>query len=321
MSKDLSFKNKIRRLTIKLGIKKHLMPIYEIINKRKTKKAMSLYNAICTKYGLNETKRDVEVTVSFTTYPDRINSAVYVADAMLRQTFKPDRIIMVLSSNDYKSTVQLPKDFINLEKRGLTVVIIDEDLRSHNKYRYAMQNYSEGIIITVDDDILYPENLIEQLYESYKKYPTAISSARAHRIMFYGDKLLPYNDWIFESTYTFNPAFDLIALGVSGVLYPPNCFEKKHELLLDSKAVMEVSLYADDLWLKIIELLCSIPVVLAYQKPPDSLLIPSSQKTSLHIDNVDNNRNDTILRDSLKYLNINDNIFREMTRFGTKEKV
>lgn len=59
-----------------------------------------------------------------------------------------------------------------------------------------MKMYPESIIITVDDDIYYPDNLLEKLVESYKKFPHAVSCLRGHTIKIEKDgKFASYAEW------------------------------------------------------------------------------------------------------------------------------
>ena len=305
MGDRLTFKNQIRKIGIKLGVKQHLIPFYDLAYRRKTARYLKLYDPLNLSNGLNIEKRDFEITVSFTTFPARIEPAVYVADAMLRQTIKPDRVILVLASDEFSSKDDLPRDFRRLEKRGLTIVFT-ENLKPHKKYQYAMQNHPDSIVITVDDDVLYPGDLIETLFLSYEKQPKAISAMRAHRMLFRDGKILPYNDWGFESNYTDEPVFDLMATGVGGVLYPNGCMAERLGSLFDVSAIKEVCLSNDDIWLKMHELLCGVPTVLASQRPQDALLIPGSQKFSLQSSNVDENQNDKYLRDIMGYLGMSE---------------
>lgn len=305
-------KSIIRKLAFKLGIRKLFLPIQEFDSKREAIKHKKRYDPLNTHYGLNKDKRDFEITVSFTTFPARITNAVYVADAMLRQTLKPDRVIMVLASDEVQSKDDLPEEYINLQKRGLSIVFA-ENLRPHNKYQHAMKNYPDSIVITVDDDVFYPNDLVETLFSSYSKYPEAVSVIRAHRILFKDKKILPYNEWGFESIYTDKPVFDLLATGVGGALYPPMCMAVKRDILFDADVIRRISLNADDIWLKIIELLCDVPVVLAKQKPPSISYIPDTQNTSLHSSNVDSKKNDVILHDTISYFGINeDELYNKM---------
>ena len=305
LSNDLSLKNQIRKIGIKLGIKQHFLPLYELITKPKTTKRLKQYDPQNDSYGLNTEKRDFDITVSFTTFPARIGFAVYVADAMLKQTLKPDRVILVLAEEEFSSLNDLPDDYRQLEKRGLSIVFT-ENLKPHKKYQYTMQNFPDSIVITVDDDLLYPEDLIETLIKSYKEHPKAVSAMRAHRMIFNDRKILPYNDWGIESTYTYEPVYDLVATGVGGVLYPAGCMTDRKDQLLDVNAIKEVCPNCDDIWLKMFELLCDVPVVLASKKKQDFLIVPGSQKNSLQSINVDDNGNDISLRSVMGFLNMSD---------------
>lgn len=46
-----------------------------------------------------------------------------------------------------------------------------EDIRSHKKFYYAMQEYPDDMIITIDDDVYYRSDTIELLYQTHLKYP------------------------------------------------------------------------------------------------------------------------------------------------------
>jgi len=290
----------LKKLAGRLGIKKMLLPVYDFIYRGKNHELMSKYDKKSTAYGLNKEKRNFELTVSFTTFPARIGAAAYVADAMLRQTLKPDRIILALAYEEFASKKDLPDEYEALEKRGLTIVFV-ENLRPHNKYYFAMSNYPNSIVITVDDDVLYPDDVLETLYHSYKMHPHAVSAMRAHRILFQDRALLPYNRWEFESTYSAKPELDLFATGVGGALYPPGCM---HEDLLDEKLIKWLSPDNDDIWLKFMQLKSRTPVALAVNKRIKLLYLPGSQKAALSSKNVDKSLNDRYIKNCMDYLQL-----------------
>ncbi len=301
----------IHDLFVKIFLDPFIRPANKFMRRRETARRIKLYNPASTLYGLNTEKRDYELTVSFTTYPARIGVAVYVADAMLRQTLKPDRVILALASDEFESKADLPGDYEQLEKRGLTVVFT-ENLKPHKKYRYAMMNYPDSLIVTVDDDLLYPENLLEMLVNSYTRYPDAISTRRAHRMLFENGKLLPYRKWVFESEYTDKPAFDLISTNGAGALYPPGCLSACGDLLFDSDAVKKNALSADDIWLKFIALKCGVPVVIADKKTQTQLVVPGSQNTALYDTNVGEMHNDIVIRNCMVLMNWDDETLQSL---------
>ncbi len=224
---------------------------------------------------------------------------------------KPDRVILVLASDEFEAKTDLPKEYEQLEKRGLTIVFM-ENLKPHKKYHYAMMNHPDNIIVTVDDDVFYPENLLETLVASYMRYPSAISARRAHRMLFGDGKLLPYNEWEGESEYTNKPALDLIATGVGGVLYPPNCLLAYEDLLFNNEIVKKTALSADDIWLKFIALQCGVPIVIAGEKYRYLSVIPGSQNTALYHTNVGEMRNDIAIRNCMALFGLNDTNLRSL---------
>lgn len=297
----------LRNIIGKLGLKQVLLPVYDMLYKRQALREMSKYDNKSTNYDLNTEKRTFELIVSLTTFPARIKSASYVIDTLMRQTYKPDKIILNLAHNEITPS-ELPEEYENLQTRGLSIEFVD-NLKPHNKYLYTMKKSPNSVVVTVDDDILYSENLLKDLVKSYEKHPNCVSTMRAHRILFRDNKILPYNLWEYESTYSWEPQFDLFATGVGGVLYPPNCM---HEDVFSVDTIKSISLENDDIWMKFMQLKKKTPVVLAGKDKPKLLYIPASQKMSLWSENRDNNRNNKIMKACKDFLKINDADFIRM---------
>ncbi|MEO6851924.1 MAG: hypothetical protein ABI166_14880, partial [Mucilaginibacter sp.] len=92
----------------------------------------------------------------------------------MHQTVLPDKIILWLSSDQFSGVLSLPKKLLKLQKRGLEVRFCQGDLRSHKKYFYALQEFPEDFIVTIDDDIIYPTDMLEQLINLSNIYPSCI---------------------------------------------------------------------------------------------------------------------------------------------------
>ena len=107
-----------------------------------------------TKKKLTINENNLNVIVSLTTFPTRINRVWIVIECMLRQTYKPDRIILWLSKEQFECLDKLPKSLLKLQSRGLEIKFCNEDLRSHKKYFYSIKKYPCDILITVDDDVI-----------------------------------------------------------------------------------------------------------------------------------------------------------------------
>ena len=234
-------------------------------------------------------KEDCEhrIIVSLTSYGERLKTVDLTLNTLFCQTLKPDKIILCVSDKDY---ALLPAKLKTLERKGKIELLTVEDLRAHTKYFYTMQKYPDDIVITVDDDVLYRHDLVERLYAAHKLYPDCVCAMRVHRIKLDEDgEPLPYTEWKLRSTeYLLQPRNDYLATGVGGVLYPPHLFGQE---IFNVQLIKELCYYADDIWLKIMELRSNVRVVLA-DNDPTLTYTEGTQEGGLFNTNVGENRND-----------------------------
>lgn len=117
--------------------------------------------------GVTHIKREPRVIVSLTSYPRRINTIVPVIDSLLRQSLKPDMLILWLAEAEFPKREQsLPRRLRRYAKFGLQIEWCD-NIKSYKKLVPALRKYPEDIIVTADDDILYPETWLESLYTAH----------------------------------------------------------------------------------------------------------------------------------------------------------
>lgn len=234
--------------------------------------------------GLNHEKREEQIVVSLTSFPARIGGVAAVVGSLLRQTLKPDKILLYLAGEQFPDRA-LPKELARLRDLGLVEILFCEDLRPHKKYFYAMQEYPDAVLVTVDDDVLYRPTLLEELHRSYERFPACVSCTRAHKMRFDRQgNLLPYWDWIHEYHYAIGvPSHRLLATGVGGVLYPPRCFSEE---AFDAPLIKELCLSADDLWLKTMEVRHGRKVVLCADSAFKLEELPSARESALLQDNL-----------------------------------
>jgi hypothetical protein len=250
--------------------------------------------------GLNTEKRDKEVIVSFTSFPDRIQDVWIVVECLFRQTYKADKIVLWLSQSQFEG-IELPILLLEQQKRGLEIRFVEDDLRSHKKYYYALQNFASSIIVTVDDDVFYHRDVFKTLIEANRKHPNEVISNRAHKIKFNEkERILPYQQWDINykspsSSYLYVPT------GVGGVLYPPGSLSDK---LLNTEAIKELCFHADDLWLKAGSLLMSTKVQITPNYRQEFITVGKSQNSKLVTSNSLNGGNDEQLNRILKYFTL-----------------
>lgn len=258
-------------------------------------------------YALNQEYREQKIIVSLTSYPGRFRVIHLALKSIMLQTVKPDKIIVWLDEGITRD--QFTKQMIELEQYGIEYRNMPGDLKPHKKYIHAMQEYPEDIVITVDDDLFYPEDVIESLMCTHEKYPTAVCARRVHKIVC-DEKgaIAGYNDWLGEYTGSEKPSHDLLATGVGGVLYPPHCLA---EMAYDTSLIQELSLKADDIWLKFMELFAGTKVVWSPCCIPIPEAIEKEQSSNLRSENVSQNMNDVYFQKIMDYYKVDKKSFFE----------
>ncbi|MCD8038172.1 MAG: hypothetical protein LUE96_03675 [Lachnospiraceae bacterium] len=250
---------------------------------------------------LNTQSREKKIIVSLTTYDKRLDAVPYAIGTIMRQTMKPDRIIVYMAESNRD---KLPQELKIQISQGVEVRYV-EDLKPHTKYYYAMREYPEDIVVTVDDDIFYRLDLIERLYKSYLKFPGCVSAVLAEKITFDGaGRLRPYNEWGRYGAENYGeagqPSMALSAMGAGGVLYPPHCMTGE---VFNKENFMKLCPGADDLWLKVMQTLNGTAVVLAADERHPPIEVGAVQKYGLRNANIENNGNDAQMKAILEVYN------------------
>ncbi len=243
-----------------------------------------------------ENPRREKITVSLTSYGKRLDLVHIAIKSIMAQTMKADTIVLYLAEEDSQKEIRQEKELI---KAGLRVVRNVKDLKPHKKYFYAMQEYPENLIITVDDDTIYDDRLLADLYTEHLKYPEAVICGRGHRMIKRNGKVAPYNLWE-GCVKSAMPEKEICATGVGGILYPCG---KYREAFLDEKGIRQTSFYGDDLWLKAVELIWGISTYAIGELPVR--VIEGSQEEALYKENADNKRNNEYLAKLEVYFDVN----------------
>ena len=239
--------------------------------------------------GISDTKYKHELVLSLTSYPKRFQTLPMTIKSLLLQDMKPNRIIVWYDCDENELTAQL----LELEKYGVDFIHVEGKLGPHTKYFYAMQTFPDGIIITVDDDMYYPPDLISTLYDTYIEHPDCICARRVHKMQFSGKRQFKkYRDWRIYYRGQKEESYTLFAQGCSGVLYPPNSLDKR---AFDKEKIVKRCLWADDIWLKFMEVLNGRKVVWARNDYWFLPTVEGSQGSALLVDNVRQDRNDSYI--------------------------
>lgn len=184
-----------------------------------------------------------EVVVSLTSYGKRIRRAHLTIESIMLGSVKPNRIILWIQ-DDLKNK-PLPKTLQNQTKRGLEIRYC-EDLRSYKKLIPTLQLYPEAAIITLDDDLIYNYDLVENLVNAYNQDDGFVYATRMHRIKISDDNKKPllYAQWDFCTNETNASPLNFLT-GGGGTLYPPHVFREE---VFNQKVYMSLCKNADDIW-------------------------------------------------------------------------
>lgn len=215
-------------------------------------------NYVPTK-GVSETSAHGErlarrkLIVSFTSYPDRISFVPSVLESLYSQSLKPDRIVLWLAEEQFPGHEDdLPGKLVEDVIAGKIDLRWCDNLGSHKKYFYAMQEFPDDIIIIVDDDVHYHPDTIKTLYFKHLVYPGCVVGLYC-KLLFFDDTntIRPYKEWPVGICLD-SPSMQLVPTGGNGVLYPPYSVDP---CIFDKQAILSHCNYkgvicGDDLWLK-----------------------------------------------------------------------
>ncbi|MCX7338210.1 MAG: hypothetical protein NTX76_02855 [Alphaproteobacteria bacterium] len=174
-------------------------------------------------------RRNPEVIVTMTSYPARMPTICLAIESLMRQSVKPDRIVLNLFRGDFPDQ-KIPLSIEMQQKRGLEINWCDENLKVYLKVIPATKKYPNAILIAADDDTIYPENRLEGLLNGHAEHPNAIVCTDGIRLTSASGKLLmDASQWHFTGSQQdlspqADPSFTFMAQGVHGMLIPPNSF-------------------------------------------------------------------------------------------------
>lgn len=244
------------------------------------------FNLLPIKKSKNLSERTI---VTLTSYPSRLPQLHVVIRSLLKQNVAPKKIILYLGTDTKDSDI--PQNLKKLTKYNFEIRTGYEDLKPHKKYFFAMQEFPNYTIITVDDDLIYDKNLVGDLLECAKKNPGCICARRVNLIT--KDKngnLNPYSKWKWEYKNEKTPSHALIATGCGGILYPPNLLPTE---TFNKNAIKEYCLNTDDIWLKFMEVKNNVKVVFSNNKVVHPLTLRHTQESGLlQTNTTGENRND-----------------------------
>lgn len=221
------------------------------------------------------------LVVSLTTFDKRLDDVYLCIESLLQQSLRPNRILLWLSEEEFPPGTTLPATLLKQQTRGLEICYCLRDIASYKKIIPALSLCPEDNIVTVDDDVMYPVDMLDKLYRTHLKFPRAVVANVTHQLARDSSgRVLPYKKWP-RGYHVDSPQADVYPVGIGGVLYPPNCF---HTAVLDEALFTELCPRADDIWLKFMALKAGTLAISAKNYHPltnQNLIIQGSQQFAL----------------------------------------
>lgn len=106
------------------------------------------------------------IIISLTTWSKRINNIPAVLDTIFKQTVSPDLVVLNLAMDEVvPKDVQHYIDYHNIEINRVP------DTKVYKKLIPTLKKYPNDCVISIDDDWLYPEGMIEDFVDIHNRYP------------------------------------------------------------------------------------------------------------------------------------------------------
>lgn len=201
-------------------------------------------------------KRPHEIIVSMTSYGRRVaKTAPTAITSLMRQTLKPDRIILWLSRDEFQSADHLPASIKRLISRGLEVRFCDE-MRSYKKMIPVLKEFDDAWIVTADDDLYFQPDALEQSWATVEANQGKCLVCRApYRMKFSPDgSLRPYREWTVNSPCGNFPLSGFITWMRKDLLHPD---------ITNYVLAKQLSPIGDDIWDFFMAFLAGTPIVAA----------------------------------------------------------
>lgn len=243
--------------------------------------------------GLQQKAKSVEgaanpadLVLSVTSIPERIELFLPALGWLAAQTLRPRHSVIWLGEEQFGP--ELRREIAERYPLPAGVELrYRPDLGPQTKLLYALREFPDLPVITVDDDVIYPPFLVEELWSAYRAHPRLIHCFRAHAMRLEADGApAPYSSWGWLAPGEQGPSQLLFPTGTCGVLYPPHALADEVWNLAAMRALVPT---ADDTWFKAMAVLKGTP---ARKVRPESLEfphIPGSERKMLWTVNAERN--------------------------------
>ena len=198
-------------------------------------------------------KNSIPIYISLTSIFKKQSILFKTLQSIITQTKKPDKIFLYLSETPYildtgfmnkKISDNNLLKFLEINKKLIQVSWVENEGSYRKLLPLLKEKWNENcIIITIDDDTIYHNKLIENLVEDYNKQKCVIS---------YKGHMLKMNnleefDYLKRNKCAKKFIFNF-PTGKGGILYKPDFFHKTGDLIFNKNIYMKYCSKQDDIW-------------------------------------------------------------------------
>lgn len=124
------------------------------------------------------------ILVSLTSWKKRITNVKTVIESILAQTLTPNKILINLCTEDFPNMEEdLPDDLLDIIRNNDNIELYwyIENYKAWKKHLRVLEIADDNtLIVSIDDDHIYPNDFIEKMYVSYcyyrKLYPVTMNN-------------------------------------------------------------------------------------------------------------------------------------------------
>lgn len=192
-----------------------------------------------------------ELVVSFTTLPHRIGKIRPMIRSVMDQTVRPSRIILNIPRKTRGGVRYQIPEFIQ-SNPAVLVREIEEDLGPATKLLPTLMTETEALILVLDDDQIYPQNLVENYLHYHRLFPGDALTVcgwkvpegfdHSGRVIWRGGGLQITD----PKGNIMEPQIVDIVQGVSSYLVKRSFFA---DSVFDYQNAPEAAFYSDDIWI------------------------------------------------------------------------
>ena len=234
------------------------------------------------------------VIISLTSYAERINVVHLVIESLKKQTYQVDKIVLWLDEAEINRQ-QLPSALAALEDE-LFEVRFCPNYKSYKKLVPSLQVFPDAHIITFDDDIIIPANVVGAFVDAHQRHPNTVIASRG-RLMITNEHgfFEGYDKWtLLNNDSEVMAPFGILPIGYGGVLYPNGSLDLEVTNVDQFKALAD---NADDIWFKCMSLLKYTPTLILPRIVSDKFkVIDNTQESALYLTVNTDDRNGKCLQ-------------------------